>query len=229
MARSDSTCWILVQGAAAGNEEARDDFARRYVSVVRAYLGARWRGSPWLSELEDAVQEVFVDCFRTDGLLQRVDAERPGGFRAFLYGAVRLVALRFEREGARQRRCQRLNEDNLNQLEGDDVSLSRAFDRAWAEALLREARRLQRSRAVEAGDGALRRIELLRLRFTEDLPIRDIARRWETDAAVIHKEYARARREFKESLLEVIAFHYSGMATELERRCTELLELVNPG
>ena len=59
-------------------------------------LAARWRSSSQSSELDDAVQEVFVECFRAGGVLKRVDASRPGGLRPFLFGVVRNVALRFE-------------------------------------------------------------------------------------------------------------------------------------
>ncbi|MBK8268830.1 MAG: hypothetical protein IPK83_11220 [Planctomycetes bacterium] len=40
---------------------------------------ARTRG-----DLDDAVQDVFLECFRPDGALDRLDVHRPGGFRAFL-------------------------------------------------------------------------------------------------------------------------------------------------
>ncbi len=43
MTQAASTCWTVIQGAAAGRGDDRDQFARRYAPVVRAYLGARWR------------------------------------------------------------------------------------------------------------------------------------------------------------------------------------------
>lgn len=42
-----------------------------YLPVVRAYLGARWRGKDISRELDDAVQEFFVECSRGDGILTR--------------------------------------------------------------------------------------------------------------------------------------------------------------
>jgi RNA polymerase sigma-70 factor (ECF subfamily) len=66
-------------------------------------------------------------------------------------------------------------------------------------------------------------VELLRARFHEGLPIRDIARRWGTDAAALHHEYAKARQEFKAALLEVVAFHHPGSPTEVEQECANLL------
>jgi RNA polymerase sigma-70 factor (ECF subfamily) len=73
---------------------------------------------------------------------------------------------------------------------------------------------------------ALRRVELLRLRFHEGLPIREIARRWRDDPATLHREYARAREEFKEALIGVMAFHHPGSPAQAERECAELLALL---
>ena len=62
MGARDSTCWTLLRDAAAGGEAARAEFAARYAPVVRAYLGVRWRDSKLLRELDDTVQDVFVEC-----------------------------------------------------------------------------------------------------------------------------------------------------------------------
>ena len=67
------------------------------------------------------------------------------------------------------------------------------------------------------------RVELLRLRFHEGLPIREIARRWGTAAEVLHHEYARARQEFEAALREVVAFHHPGSPEEVEQECSNLL------
>jgi RNA polymerase sigma-70 factor (ECF subfamily) len=227
MARPDATCWTLIREAAAGKTGERESFARRYAPIVRSYLGARWRSSPAIGDLDDAVQEVFLECFRQGGALERVDPDWPGGFRAFLYGVARNIAMRVEsrrrlraREGAGGR-------VEVEEIAGDETSLSRVFDRSWANALLREARALQEEKARALGDAALKRVELLRLRFGDDLPIREIARRWGVEAAVIHKEYARARKEFRSALLEVVAFHHPGSRAELENRVSELLALAD--
>src|SRR6516164_9188047 len=102
MGALDSTCWTLLRDAAAGGDASRAEFAARYAPMVRAYLGVRWRGSNLLQELDDTTQDVFIECLRDGGLLERAQADRPGGFRAFLYGAVRKVALRAEARRARQ-------------------------------------------------------------------------------------------------------------------------------
>src|SRR5262245_8842034 len=96
MSTPESTCWTVVRAAAAGSPADRDELGHRYLGVVRAYLGARWRGSALRPDLDDAVQEVFVECFRTGGALEAAGDGRVPSFRAFLYGVVRNVARRFE-------------------------------------------------------------------------------------------------------------------------------------
>jgi len=70
---------------------------------VRAYLAHRWRGSPLTGELDDAVQDVFVECFRHGGVLDRMLKREPNSFRAFLYGVTRNIAFRMERGVGRKR------------------------------------------------------------------------------------------------------------------------------
>jgi RNA polymerase sigma factor (sigma-70 family) len=224
MSAPESTCWTVIEAAAAGSAAAREQFARCYAPVVRAYLAARWQSSPCLGDLDDAVQEVFLECFKRGGVLDRVEHGR--GFRPFLYGAVRNVALRVETERGRRRERQPPGESDLEAIPAADESLSRAFDRAWAKALLREAGRVQEQRARADGPAACRRVELLRLRFHDGLPIRDIAARWQTDAAVLHHEYARARQEFRAALAAVVAFHCPGPPAEVEQQCASLLALL---
>ena len=84
----------------------------------------------------------------------------------------------------------------------------------------------QRALAEEKGPEAQRRVELLRLRFHEGRPIREIARLWETDPAELHRSYAKAREEFRESLAEIVSFHHPGSSVRIERECTQLLELL---
>jgi RNA polymerase sigma-70 factor (ECF subfamily) len=216
-----TTCWTLVEAAASGSPPARDEFARRYGPVLRAYLAARWRGTVLLQDLDDAVQDVFVECLRHGGALAHLDPSRPAGFHAFLYGVARNVALR--REG---RRPPPEAAAALDAVADEYSSPSRVFDRAWARAILREAARLQEDRARAAGERALRRVELLRLRFHEDLPIRTIAQRWGADPAWLHHEYAQAREEFRAALLDVVAFHHHGEPGAVEGECRKLLALL---
>jgi RNA polymerase sigma-70 factor (ECF subfamily) len=221
----DSTYWTVIHAAARGDPVGREDFARRYDRPVRASLAARWAGGPHLQDVEDAVQEVFVKCFRQGGALERVEEGRPGGFRAFLYGLARNVARSFERRHAAERRRAEGPVEG-DQLAADETSLSVVFDRSWARAVMQQAGRRQQELAEQAGEAALRRVELLRQRFQEGKPIREIAALWQADAEHLHREYARARREFHATLLEVVAFHHPGSPAEVERECRQLFELL---
>jgi RNA polymerase sigma-70 factor (ECF subfamily) len=219
----DSTSWSLLAAAAGGDDQARALFATNYAPVVRRYLAARWRNHALIHDLDDAVQDVFLECLRSGGALERARSGTPGGFRAYLFGVVRNVALRAEKKLAGRRPTAEFNPENLADSE---ETLSRIFDRAWAESLMKQAAARQHERAAAAGPDAVRRVELLRLRFQENLPIRDIAERWQINPALVHRDYSKARAEFRAALLDVLAFHHPAPQAELERQCVELLALL---
>ncbi len=138
MPAAESTCWTIIRAAAAGSPADREELARRYLGVVRAYLAARWRGLVLRDDLDDATQEVSVECFRRGGVLESAGAGRVPSFRAFLFGVIRNVARRFENQ---QPRFAPLPDA----IDADEESQSRLFDRTWAQAIMEEAARLQRS------------------------------------------------------------------------------------
>ena len=80
------------------------------------------------------------------------------------------------------------------------ASTSRILDHAWARTLLNLAGARHRREAENKGERALRRIDILRMRFEDGLPIREIARIWNTDPARLHEEYRIARKEFRNCL-----------------------------
>ena len=139
MPTSESTCWTVIRAAAAGSPAEREELARRYLGVVRSYLAARWHGTALREELDDATQEVFVECFRQGGVLDAAGSGRVPGFRAFLYGVIRNVARRFESRPVRAA-------DPLPEIATDDASQSRLFDRTWAQAIMAEAGRVAAQR-----------------------------------------------------------------------------------
>jgi len=227
MSHGDSTRWSVIRGAAQGQEAERAEFVRRYEDVARAYLGARWRQSPLYRELGDAVQDVFLDCFKTGGVLARVEPARPGGFRAFFYGVIRNVARLHERRLARDRVKPSDSSFDPDRFPADDEGLSTAFDRGFAMAVLREAGEYHEQLARDKGEAAVKRFELLRLRFNDGLPIREIARVWNEDPARVHHEYARARDEFRDALLDVVAFHHPGAPRgEIVREGSRLIDML---
>jgi RNA polymerase sigma-70 factor (ECF subfamily) len=222
--KSRETCWTLIRGAAKGRDTDRNELVRHYRPAVLAYLRARWKGSPLLGEAEDAVQEVFLDLLRPEGALSRLEPERRGGFRPYLYGVIRIVALRFEERGRRRKDAAPGGGSWPDTPALDETSVSEAFDRAWASSVLSQAAERQMRRAREIGDAAERRVELLRLRFTEDTPVREIARLWGEEPARVHHEYAKARREFRSALLEVVAELHPGAPRQVESECARLLD-----
>ena len=215
----------MVQDAAGGDRGARSVFARTYLDVVKAYLRVRWRGSLLADRLDDAVQDVFMDCFRAQGALGRVDRDHRAGFRTFLYGVVRNVALRHE-ERAVKRREAPPSSFSTDAVPAEVDPLSRVWDKAWARALIARAAARQREWAERDGEPGRRRIELLKLRFREGLPIRDIADQWAIDSTQLHGEYRRAREEFKRALREEVAYHNPGAPAAVEKECEDLLALL---
>src|SRR5262249_30818973 len=156
---------------------------------------ARWRNEVADRSVDDAVQEVFVAFLKPGGALECTDDSRPGGFRAFLYGVARNIARRFE-----TKRAGTTIPVDFSAVAGDDPALSQVLDGAWALSIMRAAPENQAENAARHGPEATRRVELLRLRFQMGMPIRDIAVRWAEPAENIHREYAKARIEFREAL-----------------------------
>lgn len=225
-ASSATTVWTMIAGAARGDAASREAFARQYAPVLRAYLAARWRGRTDVGELDDVVQEVFVECLRANGALERAEPERPGGFRAYLYGVARNVALRAESRRGGRRESPPPTDFPLDQRPADVDPHSVVFDRAWAESIMRQAGAIMSERAAGAGAEAERRVELLRLRFSEDLPIREIAARWGADPVQVHRWYARAREEFHAALIEAVGRQHGGTPADNQREAEGLLELL---
>lgn len=221
MTPADATCWTLIHAAVGGDRAARENFARLYEPIARAYFATRWRQSPALATMDDAVQDVFVECFKNNGVLDRVVQSHPDGFRPFFHGVLRNIARRHE---SARGMLLAISEDQA----ADDTSLSHAFDKAWARSLLKEAARMQAEIAKQSGERAVRRVELLRLRFESGLPIREIATKWNEDSATLHHEYATARDEFRAALRRVVAFHLpAANEGQLESACRELLGLLS--
>jgi RNA polymerase sigma factor (sigma-70 family) len=225
MNNSDTTCWTMIEAAAEESQPDRDLFAKNYLPVVRAYLIARWSSGTLRAMSDDAVQDVFVECFRSGGPLTGADRDGEGGFRPFFFGVVRIVARRFEARQEKRLRKQQSGID-LQVVASDESNHSQVFDRAWAKSMMRQAAQRQAEFAEQASQAAVRRVELLRLRFHEGMPIREIAKQWDVNASQLHHEYATARREFKNALIEVVTFHQPGSQAEVEQECSQLLAML---
>ena len=145
------TRWSIVQAAAAGEPRATRMFAETYLGVVRAFLLQRWRGTATLPHVDDAVQEVFLDLFRTGGALARLDRSRAPSFKSFLFGVARNVAMRHEERAAQSYVRKREAPSTLSGLPAREASMSRQFDVAWARRMVAKAAERQRAWAQTAG------------------------------------------------------------------------------
>ena len=225
MSLPETTCWTLIEAAAAGDSGARGAFTGLYLDVVRGYLESRWRSLPARQRVDDAVQDVFFECFRQGGPLDRVDRCGAAGFRSFLHAIVRHVALRHEEKSRLQARRLGGEAADVEALPAAEASTSEVFDRAWARAVLRRARDRQRQAAGDDAEAQLL-VRILDARFAEDLPIRVIAERIDRPADQVHGLYRRAREDFKRALREEVAFHGNADPAEIERECLRILGML---
>lgn len=214
------TSWQLVVDAGQIGSTRASEFARRYGPVVRAYLATRWRTAVAESRIEDAMQDVFVECFRQGGVLSSVTKNRPRSFRGFLLGVTRNVARRIEKLRAHSREAA-LETDIVREVRDPGGNPRVEFERKWARSLIAAA--LQDAATSHPED---RVRELFELKFQHGLPIRDIAARWQQPVTDVHRIYARARRHFQESLKQVVAHHDCLDTDGIEEECRRLLQLV---
>lgn len=223
------TSWTMIEAAAAGGAVERDLFVRRYGPVVDAYLKSRWRAGPHLADRDDALQDVFLECLRAGGALERVERRRDGGFRAFLFGVTRNVAARIEGARAKRPKGEIPSASNAPGVPVAGPDPDAVFDRAWALATVREALLCQ-SRRAELGDESMkRRVRILEARFRDGVPLRVIAERSGEDPARVHKDYAQARLEFERALREVVAFDVGRESDRVTRECRDILRLLQSG
>jgi RNA polymerase sigma factor (sigma-70 family) len=222
MSLSETSSWALVRVAASGDPDARRAFVDRYATVIRRYLARRWRNSPCRTYFDDAVQDVFVECLKPDGVLHKADPDRGGRFQSLLFAVVDNVARRYE---------QRYTAENARRA-GGDVALeslpaqedsSRDFYRVMAQEVVRDALRRLRERDGAAGR---RLAELLSLRHYENLPIREIARLWGVAPEQLHRDQTRARKEFEDCLRQAVAVYCPGTPDQIEQAVAELVAML---
>ncbi|MHC5065294.1 MAG: RNA polymerase sigma factor [Planctomycetota bacterium] len=225
MPSSEVTCWSIIEGAAGGSRASRDRFAEHYIPVIRAYLGTRWRLPDHDPTVVEACQEVLLECLKPEGPLVRADPERPGGFRAFLYGITRKVAQRIERREGGNRERQATSHFDLDEIARAEPTASEVFDRAWIEMLIQQAMDRLAARGVERWTHPIDRVALLQLRYDEGLPPREIAARQDLEVKSVYRALEQVRQEFAEEILQVLAFHNPAPSrSALEQRCIELLQ-----
>jgi predicted DNA-binding protein (UPF0251 family) len=116
---------------------------------------------------------------------------------------------------------------DLDNTVSDEVTLSHVFDQAWARSIMQQARQRQIEMARDDGEEAVRRVELLRLRFEESRPLREIAGQWQMDRDALYRQYNKARKEFRAALVQVVRFHHPGTDAEIECEAANLLQLLS--
>ncbi|MBX3463761.1 MAG: sigma-70 family RNA polymerase sigma factor [Planctomycetes bacterium] len=223
---SHDTVWTVLRAASRGDASARAAFAQGYAVPIRSYLQHRWRGRALAASVDDAVHDVFVECYKPGGVLERADPER-GGFRPLLYGVVRNIARRHEELAARSGARAPGESVHLDELPHQAEALSRTFDRAWARSLLREAVQRHEAAAAAGDDDARLRLRILRMRHEQGMPVRTIAAALgEADVAVVHNAYRRARRDFAVHLRAVVAASTGVQGPAVDDECRRLTELL---
>ena len=170
--------------------------------------------------------EVYLECLREGGVLERCRDEPPGGFRPFLLAVVRNIARRVEERRAGRRERQLTTEFQRDGGVDEDADPAHKFDCTWAVTIVRNARRRVEERLGQGSPAAQRRVELLRLRYQEGLPVKEIAPQIGEDSRRVHHQLEEARRDFHRALREEVAFHLPGSAEEVEQECRLLLGLL---
>ena len=128
---------LLARNDGASGRGALDQLCRSYREPVAAYI--RHRGANF-SEVEDLVQAFFLHFLERD-LHARADPLR-GSFRPFLLTALRNFLRSEAASAAATKRGSALmlsGEQRLESIASEDDGPERAFDRAWALAVLRRA------------------------------------------------------------------------------------------
>jgi len=213
-----------LRAASSGDQLARSRFARDYLSIVRQFLEARWRGRALGDQVEDAAQEVFLECLKPGGTLERAEQGR-GSFRGLLFAVTRNVARRYEKHAMERGPVRPAESAWLQQIAADDTGQATLFERSWARSLLLLAKRRHVELANADGEAGHRRIELLERRFGGDETIRHIAARWGVPSQEVHNAYRKAREEFRHCLRQVVRFH-SPEEADVDAECRRLLGLL---
>ena len=217
------TCWTLIRAAAQGDDVARSEFADRYGSAVRRWLGARWQGQSIAIEVDDAAQNIWLECFKKNGELERVEPGRPGGFRAFFYGVLQRETQKVESKWFREKKRRRDGTFYPEEMNNDETSLSKIFDREWARAIMDQTWKLYAAQAREKGDLATQRVTVLRLRHQKNMPPREITSVVDSDATQVSRDLAQAKKDFWRALCEVVGEQESCTGEQLAEKCKQLL------
>ena len=195
--QSVHTCWTQVRGRC---ERRRSSSLSVLAAPTCHWCGRscrrRWRKTPLQAEVDDAVQDTFVECMRQDGPLERAEEDR-GDFRGYLFGVVASRGLSTSKN-ARAAGRTTMQTRTSPRSKAATRTVSAVFDRQWAHTLMREAGDLMRVRAAASSPrceaasrtycacDSPRSCRSVRSQFNGSM---------EPDA--VHRAYAKAREEFR--------------------------------
>lgn len=204
------THWTrLVARDATGGELERcwSYFYRRYKGAAFGYF--RRRGFQ-AEDAADLVGDFFAAAMERE-LLERADPER-GRFRPYFFLAVERFLTDHRRSAGRKRRrparpvqaIDRLEDSHWARVEPEapGESPERAFDRDWAEALVRSS--LERLRSEYEKRKMDKEFEAFVLRTLDGLSTREIAERTGLDPSKIDPLCYRGRRKLREILRQEV-------------------------
>lgn len=203
-AGSSSDAARIALAAAGGDPAARAAFWAQHARQVHTWLWFRWSRTTLRGCIDDAAQEVYLECFRRGGAFTHFAPERARhGVTGFLRGIVRNVAHRFERQRTRERAHRAHLTGTPPPLHGDDDAVpagdGTGIDHEHVVAALD---RLDHDDPARGTPRSLR--AFLRLRFDDGLPVRTIAKHWQTTPDHVHELRRRACRRFRSCLLAVL-------------------------
>ena len=224
MSNFDTTRWSVVlgtQGTGADARAALESLCRTYRPPVLAYI----HGRGYASDIAEDLTQSFFARFLELGHYAQPDPSR-GRFRAYLLTSIKHFLINAEVEAHRVKRGGRIQFESIDPNEADSVlpadanDPERAFEQAWALAVLDAALRRLRTETQLAGRGAL--FDHLRDFLAEQPDEADYTRvaaalnmRRNTVAVSVHRLRHRLRTLVREEVAETAA---DQGALELELR-----------
>ena len=102
------------------------------------------------------MQEVFVECLKPGGVLERADAAQ-GELRGLLRRVVQNVARRYEERAIKRGRIRPADTVWFAEVQDDEPGQATVFDRCWAHSIIEEATKRFRELAAQDGEAGQRR------------------------------------------------------------------------
>ena len=207
----ETTRWSLLLAAGADDAGARlalEELCRIYRPAVLAWLRGRGHGR---TEAEDLTQGFFVR-FIEKRLFESAIPDR-GRFRTYLRTALHHFVVNAQEYASTARRQARqsnvdVDPESLSAAEGD--APDRAFERAWALALVQRAMQRLRREAVEAGKADLfKRLQHCLVEAPDSREYARIAEEFGTRSNTIAVAAHRLRKRLQDLVRDEIALTVS--------------------